>query len=96
MCERIGKPKVVALWTTCKICKFKSPHCRAYGVKTKPSNCPLWFGCVKHMENIHYFLNPKDLEEVLIDSKAYWDSLEESKVRKRGLEIQYQGQSTLS
>ena len=47
------------------------------------------------MENIHYLLDPKDLEEALADRKAHWDNLEESKARKRGIETRYQGQSTL-
>ena len=47
------------------------------------------------MENIHYLLDRKNLEEALADPKAHWDSLEESKARKRGIEIRYQGQSTL-
>ena len=80
-----GKPILVAIWATCKLCKFKSPGCRAYGLKTKPGNCPSWTGCVKHVENIHYLLDSKDLEEDLADPRAHWDSLEESKARKRGL-----------
>ena len=47
------------------------------------------------MENIHYLLDRKDLEEALADPKAHWDCLEESKVSKCGIETQYQGQSTL-
>ena len=67
-----------------------------YGVKTKPKNCPSWSGCVQHVENIHYLLDPKDLEEALVDPKAHWDSLEENKARKRGIETRYQGQSRLA
>ena len=73
---------MVAIWATCKLCKFKSPDCRAYGVKTKPANCPLWTGCIKHVENIHYLLDQKDMEEALADPKAHWDSLEENNARK--------------
>ena len=40
-------------------------------------------------------VDEKDLEEALVDPKAHWDSLEESKARKRGIETRYQGQSTL-
>ena len=47
------------------------------------------------MENIHYLSDQKDLEEALVDPKAHWDNLEDSKARKRGIEILYQGQSTL-
>ena len=64
-------------------------------MKTKPNNCPLWTGCIKHVENIHYLLDRKDLKEALVDPKANWDSLEKNKARKRGIETQYQGQSTL-
>ena len=90
-----GKQIVVAIWATCRLCKFKSTNCGAYGVKRKPGNCPPWTGCIKHMENIHYLLDWKDLEEALADPKAHWDSLEESKARKRGIKTRYQGQSTL-
>ena len=47
------------------------------------------------MGNIHYFLDRKDLKEALANPKAHWDSLEESKARKRGIETWCQGQSTL-
>ena len=40
-------------------------------------------------------LDQKDLEEALPNPKAHLDSLEESKVRKSGIETWYQGQSTL-
>ena len=93
--ERIGMPKVAATWATCKICKFKSPGCREYGMKTKPYNCASWSGCVKHAQNIHYLEDPNDVEEVLADPKAHWDSLEESKARKHAIETRYQGQSRL-
>ena len=94
-CKMTGKQIVVVIWATCRLCKFKSPDCRAYGMKTKPGNCPLWTECIKHVENIHYLLDQKDLEEVLADPKARWDILEESKARKRGIETRYHGQSTL-
>ena len=71
-----SKQILVAIWATCRFCKFKSPDCRAYGMKTKPGNCPLWTRCIKHVEKIHYLLNRKDLEEALADPKAHWDSLE--------------------
>ena len=62
--------------------------------ETKPGNCPSWTACFKHIENIHCFLDPKDSEEALVDPKAHWYSLEESKARKRGIETRYQEQST--
>ena len=49
----------------------------------------------QHMENIHYLLDQKDLEEALAYPKAHWDSLEENKARKREIETRYQGQSML-
>ena len=94
-CKITGKLKALAVWTTCKLCKFKSPGCRVYGVKTKAINCLSWSRCVKHVENIHYLLDPKDLEEVLANLKAHWHNLEETKARKHGLETRYQAQSTL-
>ena len=68
-----GKPIVVAIWATCKLCKFKSPDCRAYSVKTKPNNFPSWTGYIKHVENIHFLLDQKDLEESVVDPKAHCD-----------------------
>ena len=47
------------------------------------------------MENIHYFLNQKDLEAALTEPKVHWDNLEDIKTRKRRIETPYQGQSTL-
>ena len=64
-------------------------------MKTRPGNCSSWTGCVKDVENIHYLLDQKDLEEALVDPKAHWHSLEDRKARKRGIETWYQGQSTL-
>ena len=90
-----GKQIVVAILATCRLCKFKLLDCRAFGAKTKPSNYPSWTGCIKNVENIHYLLDQKDLEETLADSKAHWDYLEESKARKCGIETPYQRQSTL-
>ena len=58
-CKTTGKQIVVAIWAICKLCKFKSPDCRAYGVKTKPGNCPSWTGCIKHVDNIHCLAGPK-------------------------------------
>ena len=55
--------------------------------KTKPGNCPSCTGCVKHVEDIHYSLDP--------NTKAHWDNLEESKASKCRLETRYQGESML-
>ena len=92
--ETTGKQIVVAIWVTCRLCKFKSLDCKAYRMKKKPGNCLSWTECIKHMENIHYFLDQKDLEETLADLRVHWDSLEESMARKRRIETEYQGQST--
>lgn len=91
----IGRLKVVEIWETFKLCKFKSLCCKTYGVKTKPHNCASWFGCVKHVENIYYLDDPRDVEEALANPKAHWDSLKESEARKHEIETQYEGQSTL-
>ena len=94
-CKTTGKQIVVAIWAICRLCQFQSPDCRAHGMKTKPRNCPSWTRYIKHVENIHYLLDLKDLEEALADPKAHWDYLEESKARKRRIETRYQGQRTL-
>ena len=49
--KRLGleKPKVIGIWAACKLCRYKNPDARAYGVKTKITNCPSWTGCVKHV-----------------------------------------------
>ena len=72
-CKTTSKQIVVAIWATCRLCKFKSPDCKVYGVQTKLGNCPLWTRYIKHVENIHYLLNRKDLEETLVDPKVHWD-----------------------
>ena len=43
------KLKVIGIWATCKLCSYKNPDAKAYGVKTKITNCPSWTGCVKHV-----------------------------------------------
>ena len=64
-------------------------------MKIKAGNCLSWSGCIKHVENIHCLLDPKDLEEALPNLKVHWNSLEESKARKCTIETRFQGQSTL-
>ena len=34
-CKTTGKPILVAIWATCKLCKFNSPGCKAYGVENE-------------------------------------------------------------
>ena len=94
---RLGykKPKVVAIWAICILWKYKYPDFKAFGVKTKISNCPLWSGCVKHVENLHYLHDPKGLKEALANPKAHWGDLEDRKARLRGVETRLQGQSTM-
>ena len=41
-CKTIGEQIVVGFSVICRLCKFKSPDCRVYGVKTKPGNCLSW------------------------------------------------------
>ena len=85
---RLGykKDQVVAKSATCKLCKYKNPDSKAFGVKTKVSNCGSWSGCVKHVENVHNLHNQKDVEEALTNSKAYWNNLEDRKTRLRGVD----------
>ena len=45
------------------------------------------------MENIHYLPDQKHVKEALVDPKAHWDNLEDSKARKLEIETRYQGQS---
>ena len=33
------KDQVLPIWATCKLCKYKNPDFKAFGVKTKISNC---------------------------------------------------------
>ena len=39
LCPRYKKDQVFAIWTNLKLCKYKSPDFKAFGVKTKMSNC---------------------------------------------------------
>ena len=57
--KRLGlkKLKVIAIWATCILCKYKSPDTRAYDVKTKKTNCPSWTRCVKHVHAL--FAHPR-------------------------------------
>ena len=86
---------MLAIWATCKLCKYKNPDFKAFGVKSKISNCASWSGCVKHVENVHYLHDPKDVEEALANPKAHWNDLEDRKARLRGVDTRLQGQSTL-
>ena len=91
----LKKPKVITIWATCILCRYKNPNARAYGVKTKKNNCPSWTGCVKHVQNTHFLHTPEEIDEAVANPKAHWDNLEDRKVRLRGLESRLQGQSTL-
>ena len=51
---------------------------------------------MKHVENVHYLHDPKDVEEALANLKAHWGDLEDRKARLRGVGTQLQGQSTLN
>ena len=64
-------------------------------MKTRISNDPSWFGCVKHVQNMHYLHDLKDLEESIANPKAHGDNLKDRKARLHGVETQLQGQSTL-
>ena len=89
------KDQVLAIWASCKLCKYKNPNFKAFGVKIKTSNCASWFGCVKHVENVYHLHDTKDEEEALTNPKAHWDDLEDRKTRFHGVETHLQGQSTL-
>ena len=73
----------------------KPADARAYGVKTKITNCPSWTGCVKHVQNTHFLHTPLEIDEAVANPKAHWDNLEDRKARLRGVESRLQGQSTL-
>ena len=75
------KDQVLTIWATCKLGKYKNPDFKAFGVKSKIYNYALWFGCMKHIENVHYLHDPKDAEEALTNPKAHWDDLEDRKAR---------------
>ena len=98
--DKVSKPRpgykkdqVVTIWATCKLCKFKNSDFKAFGVKTKLSNCASWFGYVKHVENVHYLHDPKDVEKALAKPKAHWDDLKDRKARLGGVETWLQGQN---
>ena len=91
----LKKPKVIRIWATCKLCSCKNPDAKAYGVKTKITNCPLWIGCVKHVQNMHFLRTPREIDEAVANPKAPWDNLKDRKARLGGVESRLQGQSTL-
>ena len=94
-CLGYKKAYVLAIWANCKLRKEKKLDFKAFGGKTKISNCALWFGCVKHVENVHYLHDPRNVEEALTNPKAHWDSLEDRKARLQGVDTWLQGQSML-
>ena len=87
--------KPISIWATCKLCFYKNPNVKPLGVKTKITYCPLWTGCVKHVENTHCLHAPEEIDEAVAHPKAHWDNLEDKKARERGVETRHQGQSTL-
>ena len=66
----LKKPKVIAIWVTCILCRYKNPDVRAYGVKTKRTNSPSWIGCVKHVQNTHFLHTPEEIDEAVANPKA--------------------------
>ena len=62
-------------------------------MKTKISNYASRY--VKHVENVHYLHDMKDVEEALTNPKAHWDNLEDGKARLCGVKTRLQGQSLL-
>ena len=87
--------KPIAIWATCKLCLYKNPKAKAYGVKTKITHCPLWTGCVKHVENTHCLHTLEEIDEAVASPKAHWDNLEDKMVEERGVQTRHQGQSML-
>ena len=78
-----------------QIVQVQKPGFQSVCCEDKISNCASWSGCVKHVENVHYLHDLKDVEEALTNPKAHWDDLEDRKARLRRVETQLQGQSTL-
>ena len=95
LCPGYKKDHVLAIWATCKFCKYKNLDFKAFGVKTKITNCAPWSGCVKHVHNVHYLHHPKDAEDTLANPKAHWDDLEDRKARLHGVDTQLQAQISL-
>ena len=87
--------KPISIWATCKLCLYKKPNGKVLGVKTKITHCPLWTGCVKHVENMHCLHTPKEIDEAVANPKAHWDNLKDKKAREHRMETLHQGQSTL-
>ena len=78
-----------------QIVQIQKPRFQSVWCEDKISNCVLWSSYVKHVENVHYLHDPKDVEKALTNPKPHWDALEDRKARLWGLDIQLQGQSTL-
>ena len=74
------KPKVVTIWATCILCKYKTRISKRL-CEDKITNCPSWSGCVEHVQNLHYLHDKKDWEETLTNPKAHWDDW---KIGRRG------------
>ena len=77
--------KPISIWATCKLCLYTNLNVKLLGVKTKITHCPLWSGCVKHVENTHCLHTPEEIDEGVADPKAHWDNLEDKKARERGV-----------
>ena len=41
---------------------------------------------VKHVQNLYYLHDSKDLEEVVPNTRAHWDDLEDRNARLHGVE----------
>ena len=51
---------------------------------------------MKHVENVHYLHDPKDVKDALTNPKAHCDYLEDRKATLRRMETWLQVQSTLN
>ena len=78
-----------------QIVLVQKPQRQTVRCEDKISHCPLWTGCVKHVENTHFLHTPEEIDEAVADPKAHWDNLEDKKARERGVETRRGGQSTL-
>ena len=71
-----------------QIVQVQKPKFQRIWREDKIPNCASWSRCVKHVENVHYLHDPKDVEEALANPKIHWDNLEDRKARLHGLDTQ--------
>ena len=47
-----------------QIVQVQKPGFQSIWCEDKISNCASWSGCVKHVENVHYLHDPKDVKKL--------------------------------